>query len=277
MKKVLLFTTLFLVTANMLQAQLKQTLKKVMELKMPKTADDLMPGTRGASVAWHPVQKKYYAVMAGNADYPLAVFDATGKRISDEDLTAMNDSRGLWYNPASKEINGNGYGETGWFKFVMNSKGIPTSSSVTLEGLNQPDGQCVGAFHPVRKEVMFLYNGVVSLYSLADGSTSGSVQINWGKKKSSGNSDGGSDTDTQETPEAYNNTTVIYTGIKNSELGFLNTEKKTIELYDFQTGFLTKEIPLPGNAVTESSFNFAYANGIYWLFNIEARTWIGYK
>lgn len=48
----------------------------------------------------------------------------------------------------------------------------------------QPTGremQCVGAFHPVRKEVLFLYGGVVSLYSLADGSSSGSVEINWGK------------------------------------------------------------------------------------------------
>jgi hypothetical protein len=59
MKKIIVFALIFFVTATALQAQLKQSLKKVMELKMPKTADDDMPGTRGASVAWHPVQKKY--------------------------------------------------------------------------------------------------------------------------------------------------------------------------------------------------------------------------
>ena len=277
MKRVILFAIIFLAAANTLQAQLKQTLKKVTELKMPKTVDDDMPGTRGASVAWHPEQKKYYAVMAGNTGYPLAVFDATGKRVSDDELTAMNDTRGLWYNPATKEINGNGYGETGWFRYELDKKGIPTSSQAIFEGSYQPDGQCVGTFHPVRKEVMFLYNGKVSLYSLADGSTSGSVEINWGRKKASGNADAGSETETGETPSAYNGTTVIYTGIKNAELGFLNTEKKTIELYDFVSGFLTKELPLPNSAITESSFNFAYSNGIYWLFNMETRVWTGYK
>jgi hypothetical protein len=277
MKRIFLFAALLFVVSNSLQAQLTQTLKKVVELKMPKAADDDMPGTRGASVVWHPVQKKYYAVMAGNAAYPLAVFDATGKRISNDDLTAMNDSRGLWYNPAKKEINGNGFGKTGWFKYVLDKKGIPTESPITLEGLNQPDEQCVGAFHPVRKEVLFLHDGAVSLYALADGSTSGSVKINWGKKKESKASEGGSEDETGGTPSAYNTTTVIYTGIKNAELGFLNTEKNTIELYDFVSGFLTKELPLPGNAVTESSFNFAYTNGIYWLFNMQTRTWTGYK
>lgn len=277
MKRIILFALVVFATTNTLQAQLKQSLKKVMELKMPKTADDEMPGTRGACVAWHPVQKKYYAVMAGNIEYPLAVFDIAGKRLSGDELTAMNDSRGLWYNPATKEINGNGFGSTGWFRYVLDKKGLPESAPITLEGSNQPDGQCVGAFHPVRKEVLFLYGGVVSLYSLADGSSSGSVQINWGKKKASSASDGGSDSESGETPSAYNYTSVIYTGIKNAELGFLNTEKKTIELYDFVSGFLTKEMPLPGNAVTEGSFNFAYANGIYWLFNMETRTWIGYK
>ena len=277
MKRILLFAVLLFVASTSLQAQLKQALKKVIELKMPKTADDDMPGTRGASVAWHPLQKKYYAVMAGNAEYPLAVFDATGKRVSNDDLTAMNDSRGLWYNPAKKEISGNGYGETGWFKYVLDGKGIPTSGSIILEGSNQPGEQCVGAFHPVRKEVMFLYDGAVSLYALADGATSGSVKINWGKKKESKASEGGSEDESGATPSAYNNTTVIYTGIKNAELGFLNTEKNTIELYDFVSGFLTKELPLPGNAVTEGSFNFAYTNGIYWLFNMQDRKWIGYK
>jgi hypothetical protein len=43
------------------------------------------------------------------------------------------------------------------------------------------------------------------------------------------------------------------------------------------TGFLTTQLPLPKDAVTEGAFNFAYANGIYWLFNIAERKWVGYK
>src|SRR5215831_11978397 len=98
--KRLLFLALCIVTSLFTQAQTSakkpltqspQVLKKVIELKMPKTASDDMPGTRGASVAWHPLQKKYYAVFAGNMDYPLAVFDEKGKRLSDDDLFAYID------------------------------------------------------------------------------------------------------------------------------------------------------------------------------------------
>jgi hypothetical protein len=273
MKKVILLVAAFFSVTTALQAQLKSAPQKVMELKMPKTADDSMPGTRGASVVWHPLQKKYYAVMAGNEGYPLAVFDATGKRISDEDLTASKDSRGLWYNPATKEINGNGYNETGWFKYALNKKGIPDLANTIVEGLHQPTEQSVGAFNPLRKQVMFLKGSSVALYSMNGDLADEYVQINWGRKKA----DGKSEEESEETPSDYNNTTVVYTGIKNAELGFLNTESKQIELYDFVSGFLTQKIKLPEDAPVESSFNFAYSNGIYWLFNIGARTWYGYR
>lgn len=274
MKRVILLAAVLFTGTAELQAQLKSLPKKVMELKMPKTADDDMPGTRGACVVWHPVQKKYYAVMAGNAEYPLAVFDMAGKRISDDDLTAMKDSRGLWYDPVKKEINGNGYDETGWFKYVLNKKGIPDSASTTLEDSHQPDAQSVGSYNPVRKQVMFLKGSTVSLYSIVSGSSDEAVDINWGRKKSEGKSD---EEPSEETPSAYNNTSVVYTGIKNAELGFLNTEAKQIELYDLLSGFMTQKIKLPDDAPVETSFNFAYANGIYWLFNIQERKWIGYK
>jgi hypothetical protein len=273
MKRVLLLTAVFLAAGISLQAQLTGLPKKVMELKMPKTADDDMPGTRGACVVWHPLQKKYFAVMAGNEEYPLAVFDIAGKRISDDDLTAMKDTRGLWYDPVKNEINGNGYGETGWFKYILNKKGMPDSVSTSMEGSHQPDVQSVGSYNILRKQVMFLYGNKVSLYSVSDGSSGEFVQINWGRKKTEGKLDD----ESEETPSAYNKTSVVYTGIKNAELGFLNTEVKQIELYDLVTGFLTKKIKLPDDAPVESSFNFAYANGIYWLFSIEARTWYGYR
>src|SRR5262245_58419425 len=78
------------------------TLKKVMSLTMARTADDDMPGTRGASIAWHPLQKKYYAAMAGNIAYPLCIFDVKGQRISPDSQSCNMDVRGLWYNAVKK-------------------------------------------------------------------------------------------------------------------------------------------------------------------------------
>src|SRR5438552_2828335 len=113
MKKI--FFCLILALPFLLHAQLVKTLTKTIELKMPKTADDDMPGTRGAAVVWHPLQKKYYASFAGNEGYPMAVFDITGKRLSGDEQTCLKDTRGLWYNPKLNKICGNGHSDIGWF------------------------------------------------------------------------------------------------------------------------------------------------------------------
>ncbi len=254
-------------------AQPAASLKKVLELKMPKTIDDDKPGTRGASVAWHPLLKKYYAVFAGNADYPLAVFDSRGKRQSDDELNAHFDTRGIWYNPDSKQIAGNAYSDYGWFSYKLNPQGMVVDAVTVAEGMNQPDAQSVGTYNFLSKQVLFLKGSMVSMYNKSQ-SPVDSIAIHWGRKKADGAAD---NEDTGITPEDYNYTSLIYTGVKGQELGFLNVTNKQVELYDIKSGFLTKKISLPNDAILEQSFNFAYANGIYWLFDIEARTWMGYK
>ncbi|HET6993359.1 MAG TPA: hypothetical protein VFI06_00190 [Chitinophagaceae bacterium] len=271
MKKLLLVTLLSVPTVTVLDAQ--TILKKVLELKMPKTEDDDMPGRRGACVAWHPLQKKYYAVFAGNSEYPMAVFNDKGNRVSDDDQTAMIDTRGLWYNPATKLIAGNGFQDYGWFNYELDSKGLLSDIDVVDEGKYQPDDQSVGTYNPTTKKVLFLYQSQVYMYN-SDGDRQDSIMIHWGRKKIDGPGD---DEDINEAPEDYNSSTVIYTGIKGQELGFLNITNKEIELYDIKTGFLARKLSLPSTATAEAIFNFAYANGIYWLFNMDLRKWIGYK
>ena len=269
----LLFLGFFLATCFTISAQVPQQLKKVMELKMPKTLEDDMPGTRGASVAWHPVFKKYYACFAGNADYPLAVFDATGKRLSDEDLTVLMDTRGLWYNPATKLICGNGHGDLGWFSYMLDKTGLPTDITMIRNNMHQPFAQCVGVFNTTDKQVLFLNGSQVYMYE-SDGTLADSLVIHWNRKKTDGADE---DEDPTLQHEDYNLYALIYTGIKGQELGFLNITNKQADLYDIKTGFLTKVLAFPETAVVEQTFNFAYANSIYWLFNMELRKWVGYK
>lgn len=262
-----------LVMATGLWAQAPQALKKTLELKMPKTADDDMPGTRGASVVWHPVQKKYYASFAGNIGYPMGVFDATGKRLSDDELTTMADTRGLWYSPAAKKISGNSYSEGGWFSYALDAKGIPSEVETDHEGMNQPDAQCAGIMNTLTNQVLFLYGSQVYIYN-KDAEAVDTVMIHWGREKSQGPAD---DEDPEYANEDYNSTSMIFTGVKGQEIGLLNITNKQIELYDIKSGYRTKVLTLPETAVVEPVFNFAYANGIYWLFNIEMRKWVGYK
>lgn len=277
MKTILLATALLVSTGLMAQASnaaAPKSLKKVLTLKMPKTKEDDMPGTRGASVAWHPLQKKYYTVFAGNKAFPQAVFDEKGKRLSSDDQTAFVDTRGLWYDPVKKLIMGNGYDETGWFNYELDSNGLVENYKSVLEGMNQPAPQSVGAYNPTEKQVLFHKSGYVYFYN-EQGEEKSTLQIQWSRTKADGQGD---DEDLEDALENYNSSTVVYTGIKGSELGFLNVTLTQIELYDIKTGYLTRKLPLPENeAKAESGFNFAYANGIFWLFDMEKREWSGFK
>jgi hypothetical protein len=272
MKKILLML-IVLAAVNTIIAQNARTLKKVIELQMPKTAEDELCGTRGASVCWNTVTQKYYAAFAGNASFPLGVFDSKGKRLSADTLTTQIDTRGLWYNPKTKKICGNGYAEFGWFSYKLNAKGFPAAVDIILSGENQPSENSVGTYISVKDKVAFLNGPNVSLYDVKDGSITESVIIHWGRTKDEGEEDD----EYIELPEEYNYTSLVYTGIKGGELGFLNVDVNQIELYDIASGFLTKKLELPLMTVSEESFNLAYANGICWLFNMTDRKWEGYK
>ena len=273
MRKWLVLFTIFSTVTTVVSAQSLQTLKKVMELKMPLTKDDEKSGTRGAAVAWHPGQKKYYASFAGNIDYPMGVFDATGKRLSDNTLKTEADTRGLWYDPTTKLITGNGFADFGWFEYKLDEKGIPSTVNVIVEEMNQPEAQCQGVFYTPTKQVLFFWQSQVYRYDQL-GSAVDSMLIHWGRTKSDG---AGDDEDLFYMSEDYNSSGMIYTGIKGQELGFLNITNKEIEFYDIADGFQTKRVALPENAPVENVFNFSFANGVYWLFDMELRKWVGYK
>ncbi len=270
MKKIFLAVAVIIFSAQVFsqnQTVPTKVLQKVMELKMPLTAEDEMPGKRGAGVVWHPVQKKYYAAMAGNVGFPLAVFDAKGNRLSADSSVCMRDVRGIWYNPVTKEIQGNEYSDYGWFSYVLDAKGMVKDYKVLLEGMNQPDAQSVGAYNYTDKKVLFVFDGKLHSYDIEDGTPSSTTDINWG---TSGDL-------VESGADDYNYTSLIYTGIKDAEIGFLNVVSKQIELYDYASCNLSRVLTLPDFAPVQESFNFAYCNGIYWLFDMDARIWFGYK
>lgn len=276
MKKSLTLLILILVAFTGLKAQIR-SIKQVIELQMPGSKDDEFGGTRGASICWNPETKKYYAAFAGNKKYPMAVFNAAGNRLSESTLTCMEDIRGLWYEPASKSIMANGYNQTGWVTYQTDKNGIPTDCKIKFSEMNQPNKQSVGVYDSRLKHVLFLDKSRVMFYeNFADmfARLDDSVQIHWGRKKTEGPGNYENEFDENED---YNLTSVISTGIKNAEFGFLKIIENQIELYDAEEGYLQQIIKLPSAAPVEAMFNFAFTNGIYWLFDMKNRKWIGYK
>ena len=280
MKKILFF--LVATGPLLLQAQVVKQLKKTIELQMPGipaksilTGEDSLPGKRGGSVIWHPGQKKYYAAFAGNYTYPLAVFDAAGKRLSGEDLTCMVDLRGLWYNPKLKKICGNGYSDIGWFSYTLDTKGIPVENEIYAEGMNQPGQQSIGVFNPKSNMVYFLDGQNVYVYNEEGMQEEDStIRLYAGISKKE---DIDEDDDAEYLSEDYSFNVLIYTGNPKTEFGLLNITEKQVELYNRKTGLMTQKLKLPADLPTWGSFNFSYANGIYWAFDQDTIIWTGYK
>ncbi len=246
-------------------------LKKVLELVIPSDG-----GANGACVVWHPVLKKYFAAMAGNTKFFIGAYTTTGKLTTPKDQETMFDIRGLWYNPVKKAIQMNGYGTFGWAEYKLSPNGAPISVNVFAEGAFQPDVQSVGAYNAANKMVYFFNeDGNIEKYNALTAEYTETLDLTLGYTADEAEEE--IDIDNSLVIEDYNNTTVVFTGIKKAELGLLNTLNREIELYDLATGNVTRKYSLPEDAPVEYALNFAYANGIFWLFDKNARTWKGYK
>jgi hypothetical protein len=262
----------FCVLLSDAHAQKSINLKKVIELQMPEGG-----GKNGAGVAWHPKQKKYYASFAGNEIYPLAVFAEDGKRLSDDDWAAGFDVRGLWYDPTQKAICGNAYAESGWFMLMLDDKGIPQSAENIVAEMMQPEENSVGLMEATDESVCFLQGQELKIYKSKDSNIKESYRIYAGKKVKPEYSNDEDETDKSMLPEQYNSNVAVYTPQKHAEFGLLNISEQQIELHDKDSGLLSQILHLPKEASLSEMFNFAYANGIYWLFEKDNRKWVGYK
>lgn len=218
-------------------------------------------GRNGSAVAYNPSMGYYYAVMAGNAEYPLETFSANGTNVYQ--TQAYSDMRGLWWNAKNGTLEGNCYGDGGIVNIRLTDNGYAGGgNSQIFAGANfQPDAQSVGTFDPKKKEILYYHEGKVVGYGRKDGARTGTelylalpadeLDINW--------------------------TTLIFTGVKGKELGLHDFQTNKVYLFSRKDGSHTGTVNLPTGVTTYEAFNFSYANGYVFLFDQATRKWIGYK
>jgi hypothetical protein len=273
MKRIVSVFVLLMAASGFLPLQAQKVLKQVITIQLPEG-----DGSNSAAIAWHPIQKKYYTSMAGNAIYPMGVYNALGKPVQ-ENVDAEYDYRGMWYNPMSKRIEFNCYDSGGIGHLVLDAKGKIDSKVIDFEGMNQPDNQCVGVYHTTSNYIIYLAAGyTVEKYSPKTGEpllTLTTLHAGCKTKKEADELDA----DTEATRwEQRNASSVQFTGMPKAELAILNVEDHTIELYDQKTGLLTKvAYKIPESITIYPNFNFSYTNGIWWFFNKDERKWVGCK
>jgi hypothetical protein len=275
MKKSFILFLLFIFFQTVVYSQKERRLKKVLELKIPREG-----GTNGASVAWNPVTKKYYAAVAGSSKNFIGVYDASGKLISPASLETGCDLRGIWYNDSTKTLQLNGYKDFGWAEYVLDSNGFPSSIKMLYPGLHQPNDQSVGAYNAAKNHLYFLLENTVLTYDFATATLLDhpiELKPEEEKKKQEEKKAGEEGEEDEEEGGEFNTTALIYTGIKGSEFGMINFMEKRILLFNAANGRKKAELELPKGAPIHELLNFAYCNGIYWLFDKKERSWKGYK
>lgn len=252
MKK-LLGLSIFLLAATSVNAQVLTSPKASLKLEIKQNS-----GTNGSGLAYNPQTQLYYAVIAGNASYPLEVFNASGNNVYT--TNAGNDMRGLWYNKKAKAVQGNTYNMKGIMEMSLDENGYPSIGSKNVGNCGQPDDQSVGVFDG--KKYLYYFDGkIVRIYD---------------PKKSVVKSETVME-DLMDRSYNINRTSMIYTGVKKHEYGFLDYNAKKVYLVNKKTGVIRATVNLPSDAVTNDMFRFTYANGYVFLYDTQERAWTGYK
>lgn len=253
MRNLLLFVSSICVSAVSF-SQLIDHPKASLTLKIEQSS-----GTNGAAVAYNPVSELYYCVMAGNASYPLEVFDKNGNGVYQ--TNAGVDMRGIWWNPKTKTLEGNGYGESGIVSFAMDENDYPSLGIQTVfpGGDHQADAQSVGTFDSKKNLIMYYNQGVLYSYKRSNGQLAKKTILN---------------NPSENNTNAY---TVVYTGVKKMEVGLLDYTNNKVLLFNSKTGHQTATIHLPNSATTNHAFRFSYANKYVLLYDTDSRSWTGYK
>ncbi|MCY7410075.1 MAG: T9SS type A sorting domain-containing protein [Chitinophagales bacterium] len=217
-------------------------------------------GTNASGVAYNPTLNIYYAVTAGNPGFPFETFTPAGTSLYQ--TNAGFDFRGLWWNPNTNQLEGNGYYTYGLWKSNLDINGYALNTGTNLFiGQFQPDAQSVGDYDYDANEIIYYFNGFIYRYDRNTNVLLGSYPLT-GMPVSLSN---------------INWTSVVYTGCCGNEIGILDYINKTILLFSKTTGAYSGTSKLPASAVTNYGFNTSYANNLVWLHDIGTRTWTSYS
>ncbi len=213
-----------------------------------------------SGVAYNPIQDRYYAVRSGNVTFPLETWTGTGVHLLD--TFAGFDWRGMWWNPALNQLEGNGYLTNGLYTANLNAAGDALSTGTVLfTGQNQPDAQSVGDLDFDANEVLYYFSGMVHRYNRSNMSFISSYLI----------------TGTPVILANLNTTTLMYTGCPGKEIALLDHANKKVYLYNKANGAFVGASTLPASAVTSNVFRTSFANCLVWLFDLPNLTWHSYK
>ncbi|MFN8396748.1 MAG: T9SS type A sorting domain-containing protein [Bacteroidia bacterium] len=257
MRKIYAFSLLLLLSSGLIWGQCNILPNAVAGLILDYQSTNLL---NCSGVGFNPIMGRYYAVRAGNPSFPLETWTSTGTQLYT--TSAGFDWRGMWWNPNTNQLEGNGYFNTGLWRADINGSGYALSTGATLfTGMAQPDAQSCGDYDYAANEIVYYFNGRIYRYSRTTNAALGNYAL----------------TGCPVAFSSINSTTVVYTGCLGKEIGILDYVNKRIYLFNKSNGAYVGTSQLPNTAVTNASFRFSYANGLAWLFDLGTGNWFSYR
>ncbi|RZK99171.1 MAG: T9SS type A sorting domain-containing protein [Hymenobacter sp.] len=213
------------------------------------------------ALVYNPTRSLYYLFYGGNSSYPVEVFSATGMRLTTVSPLGY-DFRGVWWNPTTSQLEGNGYSNASIVAKPLDASGYPVATTITTifaagNGLSM---QNVGTYDPVNNEMVYYSGGTIKRTSRATNATVASAAV----------------TGLPVATTNLNSNVVLYTGCTGREYGLYDAVNKAVYFVSRATNAYVGTSQLPSSAPGNTDFGVTYANGQLYLFNYTTRTWNGY-
>lgn len=215
-------------------------------------------GTENRSgLAFNPLLGLYYSVNAGNSSYPLDTYNEDGTLAAT--VASGFDYRGVWWEPTTSFLIGNGYSTMGIFNQALAlGTGLPLGSGTVLFTGNQPDDQSIGDLDTDANEILYYNAGSIYRYNAATNVLISSHVIGA----------------LPVTPASINSNTVMYIGCPGRELALYDHVNRRVLYVSRSSWEYVGSTQLPLDAPQRASFGLSYANGSVWLYELGA--WHGY-
>ena len=226
-----------------------------MTLKIPYPAHG-----DGGAVIWNPRNKVYYCSFFGSPNSPLLMFDSAGN-ISATKTEIGLDCRAIWYNSGDACIEGAASEVEEYFSLGVDATGAPKTVKYIYTGHYHMFEMGMGSWVAPKNEVWYYSNRFVHRFRVKKNSEPELFEL-----------------DIDDHYFDINAFAMVYTGIRNAEVGLYDYVKNRILLFSRRSGKLKRILNIQHpNSPRPSNAGFSFSNGLFWLYDNAEHAWYGYR
>lgn len=210
-------------------------------------------------LTWNAESFVYYTAELHNDSTTIDIFDADGNLTKTERFGFP--TRGLWYNSALDFLEAYNHKSNSCFSFFIDDQGVFENQD-TLHRLSDVQEST--------DKTPIVYNTYKDVYAYVEPITGMIIEV----ETHSGEIDHYITVQFPVDKKQLDFNYFLFTEIEATPYAFVNTGEKVIYLVD-QEGIVGESIPFPASDFSPTAFSIA--NGMFWMFQSSAQSWLGYS